>query len=334
MFKQQKIENPNYNSTLDPAQGRTPARLTLLLKTVLVPMDPSKPYAPFHPGPQARLNFTFSPHLAEHLGAVRRGLVRDSAGIAFRARSWTRKEFDEYRIRFKQAVERIWNDQIILLPPEKKEDGLSDEDYMALVSNPSLPPHVVGSLELLMLPIQTDTHAAIQVVRLDRKEEPLGRRLKPLAAPGEGDFGSYAWMMTNEDIFRIDNSDYRFQGSSFTQVPAAHEIGHWLGPPVPRTSPDRYVPHIDREVCSTTPGYALDGDCEYGHGPSTRKAIMGVGSMVTEYDAKPWLVRIRRHTGALEGWRLMHRVLFRQHPPPPTARQKALAAAASARKAA
>jgi hypothetical protein len=330
MFKQPKIEDINYNSVLEPAEGREPARLTVTLKVVLVPMDPSVPYAPFKSESPPRFNFTFKPHLAEHLGAVRRGIVRDAAGTPFRARSWTRKEFDEYRIRFKQSVERTWNDQIILLPPDDPKGGLTDAHYMALVSNPQLPPHVVGSLEVLMLPIQTDTHAAIQVVRLDRKEEPLGRRLRPLAAPGEGDFTSYAWMMTNEDIFRIDHSDYRFQGSSFTQVPAAHEIGHWLGRPVARVAPERYLPHIDQEFCSTTPGYALDGDCEYGHVASRRKAVMGVGSVVTAYDAKPWLVRIRRHTGALFGWRMMHRVLFRQKLPGPTERQKQLMAARKA----
>jgi hypothetical protein len=326
MFTRPKIEDINYNSVLEPAKGREPARLTVTLKVVLVPMDPTVAYNPIKSQTPPRLNFVFTPHLAEHMGAVKRGTVRDSSGTPFRARSWTRREFDEYRIRFKQAVERTWNDQIILLPPEEKQDGLTDEQYMALVSNPQLPPHVVGSLEVLMLPIQTDTHAAIQVVRLDRKEEPLGRRLKPLAAPGEGEFGSYAWMMTNEDIFRIDNSDYRFQGSSFSQVPAAHEIGHWLGQRAARTTPDRYLPHIDQEFCSTTPGYALDGDCEYGHVASKRKGIMGVGSVVTAYELKPWLVRIRRHTGALYGWRMMHRVLFRQKLPGPTERQKQLMA--------
>lgn len=339
MFKQSKIQNPNYDSIIEPAQGRTPARLTIQLKVVLVPMDPSVPYAPrstTHPG---RFNFTFNHHLAEHMGAVRRGTVRDTAGTPFRARSWVRQEFDEYRIRFKQAVERTWNDQIILLPPDEPPGkdaayGLADAEYRALIGNPAVPAHAVGSLELLMLPMQGDTHAGIQVVRLDRKEEPLGRRLKPLAASGEGEFGSYAWLMTNEDIFRVDNRDYRWNSSTFSQIPAAHEIGHWLGPPQPKVTGDRFLPHIDMEFCSTTPGYSIDGDCEYGHVASKRKGIMGVGSVVTEYEASPWLTRVRRHTGALFGWRLMHRIHFRNTPPPISARQKALLAPTPAAKAA
>jgi hypothetical protein len=55
---------------------------------------------------------------------------------------------------------------------------------------------------------------------------------------------------------------------------------------------------------------------------------MGGGSLATEYDAAPWLNRVRRHTGALFGWQFVHRSRF-VGLAPVSARQQRLTAQAT-----
>ena len=341
------IQEPNFISFLWEARpgsgGYVPqsAELRIVLLVFLAPMDPSKPYnmgvsdGPWFYGPvlrqlfwPAKANLNFRTHLADTRQQVRKGTVTDGDDppSRFKARSWTRREFEQFKADFKRVVELSWNNQIILLPPEDPVDGLSDDQYMAMVANPSMPAHVACSLEIQLVESKESAHAAIQVVHLDRDDDPsINRTVMPL--PGEGEFRSYAWTICNEDVHRRTTTSWRWPSLSMSQIAAAHEIGHWLGRPSPLGDVSRFVDHIDEDKYSKTdPDYA---ELQYGGTAGHRTALMGGGSLATEYEAKPWLNRVRRHTGALFGWRFVHRLQF-VGMVPVSARQKRLLSQAAA----
>jgi hypothetical protein len=271
----------------------------------------------------AKANLNFHTHLADSPQQYRRGPVLDGSEprISFRARSWTRKEFEKYKIDFKHRVEMVWNNQMILLPPEDPKDGLSDDEYMELVNNPNMPAHVACSLKIEFTENASSPNVAMQVVRLDRDESTFSTRHSAMAAPGEGIFRSWAYTITNEDIFRSPSTSHRWPNVRMSDIAAAHEIGHWLGRPSPLGSFDRYLKHIDSETLPRTdPDY---DELQYGRTPGRRASLMGSGSLATEYDAGPWLNRIRRHTKVLFGWRFVHRSRF-VGMVPMSARQKRL----------
>jgi hypothetical protein len=64
-------------------------------------------------------------------------------------------------------------------------------------------------------------------------------------------------------------------------------------------------------------------DDEYGRGVR-RMALMGMGQLLTEFEARPWLERVRLHTDAMVGWETVHRVHFSRSKGPLPARQKRL----------
>ena len=321
------ISEPNFTSILSAAgPGPVSAKLEIVLAVLLAPMDPSKPYSTTSSDAPAILgdlfsrelreafwpskaNLNFNTHLADTPQQIRTGFVSDGAPepVKLAAQSWMRRDFAQYKIDFKRIVETSWNNQIILLPPEDPKDGLSDADYMALVANPRMPAHVECSLSIRFVDNLGSANAAIQVVHLKRADDPtINRRVMPL--PGEEEFRSRAWLITNEDIHRKKTSDYRWPNLPMSQVAAAHEIGHWLGRPTPLGNLDRYFGHIDGDkYAKTDPNY---DQLQYGGTAGHYASLMGGGSLATEYDAAPWLNRVRRHTGALFGWQFVHRSRF------------------------
>ena len=265
------INEPNFMSILSAAgPGPVSAKLEIVLAVLLAPMDPSKPYSTTRSDAPAILGDLFSPelreafwpskanlsfntHLADTPQQIRTGFVSDGAPepVKLAAQSWMRRDFAQYKIDFKRIVETSWNNQIILLPPEDPKDGLSDADYMALVANPRMPAHVECSLTIRFVDTLGSANAAIQVVHLKRADDPtINRRAMPM--PGEEEFRSRAWLITNEDIHRKKTSDYRWPNLPMSQVAAAHEIGHWLGRPTPLGNLDRYFGHIDGDKYAKT----------------------------------------------------------------------------------
>jgi hypothetical protein len=129
-----------------------------------------------------------------------------------------------------------------------------------------------------------------------------------MALPGEGQFRSYMMLLTNEDVYRRDNTSYRWPSIRMSQIGAAHEIGHWLGRPLPTDDQNRFFEHIDADKYPrTSPDY---DELQYGGTAGRRLALMGGGSLATIYEAGPWLNRARRHTRALFGWQFVHRSRF------------------------
>jgi hypothetical protein len=242
-----------------------------------------------------------------------------------------RRDFAQYKADFKRVVELSWNNQIILLPPEDPKDGLSNADYLALVGNSRMPAHVECSLTIGFVDNLGSANAAIQVVHLQRTDDPtINRRVMPM--PGEEEFRSFAWLITNEDIHRRTTSGgYRWPHMRIAQVAAAHEVGHWLGRPTPLGNADRFVGHIDGDkYAKTDPDY---DELQYGGTAGHYASLMGGGSLATEYDAAPWLNRVRRHTGALFGWQFVHRSRFVGLVPVSARQQRLTAQAAPARSA-
>jgi hypothetical protein len=303
------IAQTNFDSVLDPAQPGRPAQLRIRLKILLLPRDPSVPRDPS--------GTVFHTHLANATKDIRRGRVPDGNGLPFNCRSWLTWEFNAFTIRFKRMVELVWNNQMILLPPEEIEngDGLNDHDYRQFVSSPTVPAHVRCVLEVIPVTamVSTGFHAPIEVVHLDGPKIAAFRNLQRL--------------LTNESLEFEVNPDHRWPNTAIAQVAAAHEVGHWLGNPVPITDPNRYLSHVDAAVCARLPGHERNDDCEYGRVAGRRVAIMGAGSVATDYEAAVWLTRIRRHTRALFGWKWIHRVRFNRGEAPVSERQRRLASA-------
>src|SRR4029077_8835718 len=147
--------------------------------------------------------------------------------------------------------------------------------------NPRMPAHVECSLTIRFVDNLGSANAAIQVVHLKRKDDPtVNRRLMPL--PGEEEFRSFAWLITNEDLHRKAGlSGHRWPHIRTTQIAAAHEIGHWLGRPTPLGNLDRYVEHIDANKYSKdNPDY---DELQYGGTAGHYASLMGGGSLATEY---------------------------------------------------
>jgi hypothetical protein len=285
------IYQNNYDSVLEPAGVGRPAKLTIGLKVVLSPRGPPAPGNPA--GAQHPV------HLVNSMAQASYGQIPDgdTPPRLVNCRSWLVPEWDQFKIDFKQAVERSWNDQIFLLPPEGQYgDALSDEDYRQLIGNPRIAAHVECALDIQLM--NSVGHAEIEVVHLKQ--------------PG---------LLFRNEMHLISDESTKFKvrhwhGASLYQVPAAHEVGHWL-----HSLTTTAFEHIDRQFALTLPAAQQD-DAEYGHVLSKRRAQMGSGNLATAYEAEPWLVRIARHTHAPFGWTMVHRLHFRPQPLP--ARQQRL----------
>jgi hypothetical protein len=290
MVFRQAIMEQNFDSVLHPARAGRPAQLIIRLRVNLLPYDPSRlPARPGRPTPHVQV--------ARHPAGVRQGAVQDTDGMPFECCTWLEREFNAFRIKFKKMVELSWNNQLVLLPPARTGyiGEMSDAAYREFIGKPDVPAHVECSMDIQLLDVFAlhrgkPPHAIIDAVRLKR--------------PSGGQFRSSQFLIVNEDV------EFMRTSGSLSQVTAAHEIGHWLGSPVPSTDIRRYVPHVD----SREGDDRNDAD-GYGRTLGKRMALMGAGQLVTEFEARPWLERVRLHTQALVRWDIIHRVHFRGKAP-------------------
>ena len=265
-------------------------------------MFPRDPTAPGNAG--GALHPT---HLAQRPEDMRVGQLADANRTLVNCRSWTVPEWNTFKIRFKKVVETAWNNQMLLLPPEEGagDGGLSDADYRQLIGDPRIRAHVECALAIQLVATNEAAHAEIEVVHL--------------AQPG---LVFRNWMHRIDDTsvdITVRNKD-RWQSTSFFQFVAAHEVGHWL-----HDLNKKHFDHVDVAAARKLPA-AQRGDAQYGTVLGKRQAIMGSGSLFTEHEAQPWLGRVRRHTGALYGWTMIHRVRFRHEQELLSPRQKQLMA--------
>lgn len=309
MAHRRTIQQGNFDSEFRPARPGKPAELAIRLRVRLLARNPSVSAAPGQ--------LVTNEHLASTKGAWKFGRVRDADDMLFHCRSWLADEFAAFSTKFKQMVELVWNNQLILLPPSEAESGdvMTDADYLEFISRRGLAAHVRCAFEIELLPpgAASTPHATIEAVRLYTRE---GETQPPFP------FRSFATRINHEDV-----EFTRPPGQSFMHVTAAHEVGHWLGRDVPITDEARFLHHIDWQKCSAYPDYTPGSDCEYGRTLSRRMALMGSGSLMTDYEAGPWLLRIRRHTRVLFGWKTIHRIHFNNFQVPISGRQTRVVAA-------
>jgi hypothetical protein len=133
--------------------------------------------------------------------------------------------------------------------------------------------------------------------------------------------------ISDQSIFFKRHYDARWPDAYFGQASAAHEVGHWLHnvvSPLFEHEDADYAKKLAQNPEETAAQFQKRVDHEqYGHTLGKRVALMGGGDLLTEYDAGPWLSRIRRHTHRL-GWTYIHRVNFGMIQADITPRQKAL----------
>jgi hypothetical protein len=280
------IQQPNFDSVIEPARPDRAARLTIRLKVALIPLDPSVPWIAGSAG-------TPPSHIATAASPVKYGLVRDYLNRrSVPCRSFTAAEWNGFGIAFKQAVERGWNNQLILLPeePEDGSGGLNDQDYRYFMGSPMVQAHAEGALDIAVMPANVPGHAQIEVVHL--------------VTPGD-DFRVWMHRITNESVQFHRHYDSDWPEWSTLQITAAHEAGHWL-----KALSETHFEHIDAAYAKTLPTAAQRATKQYGRSLGREAALMGKGSVVTEHEARPWLTRIRRHTPMTLGWSMIHRIEF------------------------
>jgi hypothetical protein len=317
------IKQSNYDSVLEPARPGRPAKLTLRLKVLLIPLDPAAPLDLSGLTPPYRFHHARW-HLAQDMKAIHQGMVPDgnTPRKSFLCRSWLHWEWNSFKIRFKKQVENVWNDQMVLLPPDDVQgsDGLNDQDYLQFVSDPNTPAHVECALDLELTPLDSkDAHARIRVVH----------RYHPVNVAETGRFRSYGNLLTDEDLEWVSYTDDRWPNARFRTLVAAHEIGHNFYKLEDNVFYDpKHAPfeHVEAEACSQPMPAGQedtrDDDCQYGQTAQTRSAIMGAGDQFTAYEAQPWQTRARRHTRVLHGWTPVQQLDFQAGKVQVSARQR------------
>lgn len=297
-------DRKTFNSTLDPARDGLAAQLRLSLDIALIPYDPANP---------SSANGYLAPSAGERfrrVGSVNFDETEKSPDNIFPAESWTTGGFATFCRNFKQTVERGWNNQIILLPPEGDGDGeMTDSDFRQFIADRTLPAHLVCSLEVNL--VRRLVHSVlIRVAKLLAVSDQSYEAFPPTVHHG----------LLDDRSLRPRTNQHN-SGVQFTQVPAVHEVGHWLGhSPL---SPDGVFQHVDFAAAKAR-GLPPNSEEEYGLTVKRARSIMGMGLVATEHDAGPWMTRARRHTGALYGWRYVHRIQFDSGSVPVSARQKRL----------
>jgi len=286
------IVQSNFDSVLDPAGAGRAAKLTIRLKVALLPRDPSVP------GNAGGAQHPI--HLADTMAHVRYGPMPDYNQQPVNCRSWLAAEWNAFQIRFKKIVELAWNNQMFLLPPEGSADesGLSDSVFLQLVSSARVPAHVECALDVELMATTAGSHAQIEVVHL-----------------AQPNLNFRAWMhrIPHDCVDVTIRHKSQWPDTALYQFVAAHEVGHWL-----RDLSAKHFEHVDA---------GLPGNAQYGHVLGKRMAMMGSGTLFTEHEARPWLGRVRRHTGALYKWTPIHRIHFNQAGALPSDRQQQLLAA-------
>ncbi len=288
----------SFDSQFTPAAPGVAAQLRLKLKVMLMAVDPG--------GRTARDGYRYgSANFDEN--------DKQTSDNIHAIRSWKKDEFRAFETDFKLAAERGWNNQIILLPPDADAPaGLSDDDYRQLILRPGLAAHVACSLEIQIVRSGTGIvpRAIIDVARLLFDDDDTAR--------------SHHFMITNKDVKFSTNY---FKNIAFKQVVAAHEVGHWLGPDA--YDADGSFQHVDYAAARAR-NLPVNADEEYGTTATRSMSIMGRGCVANDYDATPWLARIKEHTGVADGWRFIHRIRFNNGAAPVPARQVRLTTGPSA----
>jgi hypothetical protein len=295
------VQDVNYDSVFTPAQSGKGASLEILLKLGLLPHDPKSGQVAVTFAGESRSTSKGHKTVTDK-SQVQYGRVKDAQDFRFNCKSWLKADFNKFRDRFVSVVQGVWNNQIILIPPE---EGLGEWTLKELTLEGNKFPYLDAKLRItfrdLSGAVGERSHGSMAVALLDRDNE--GKQ-EDNAISKSFRFGANMLMICNEDIeprvAKIERGSGIFNRTGIT---AAHEVGHWLGSPVPNEDADRPFYHIDQGKCSQS----MYEDCAYGSTKERTASIMGAGMKALEYDAEPWLRRIRQHSNVKNDWSFIHK---------------------------
>jgi hypothetical protein len=202
-------------------------------------------------------------HLRRHDPPGDEGTITDVAGNTVKIVKWeSHAQWQLWRQSLKHVVEQTWNNKLWLVPRARNFwlTYTGDSPFSRCDPYDAFVPNVKCGLRLMLVG-EENAHLRIRCVRL---------------APGE--FHTSA-MNRRAGIGYLDHQDVNLEtknaAEGHQQIPAAHELGHFLG-----------LSHVACDDNSMV--------C-YGTTPHQRGDIMGQGSRVEAWHAWPWLQRIRQH---------------------------------------
>jgi hypothetical protein len=295
------VQDVNYDSVFTPAQSGKAASLEILLKLALLPHDPKAGQSSLTFAGESRSASKGHKTVSDRT-QVEYGRVKDAKDFRFNCKTWLKADFNAFRDKFVSVVQGVWNNQIVLIPPE---EGLGPLILQELTLSGNKFPYLDAKLRITFRDLADTSnqrsHGSMAVALLDRQN--AGKQEDNVVTQSFR-FGANMLMICNEDIeprtAEIERDTGKFNRTS---IAAAHEVGHWLGSPVPDEQVDRPFYHIDQGKCAQS----IYEDCTYGSTKERTNSIMGAGMKALEYDAEPWLRRIRQHSNVKNDWMFIHK---------------------------
>jgi hypothetical protein len=218
------------------------------------------------PGPGAQTPFEFFVIMRLYLEAVnppghkRIDTVLDWNNNPVPTMRWDGASWLHFTTKYVKMVMEAWDKAFLLIPPATYDGFAVPEDGSRR--------NLLCRLDIQLMRSPKDAHASVRVFRL--------------ANPGNS-------------IFRADSADYDSNlvepsrrsfwpdHADFLYNKPAHELGHLLLLPHVNEADPRCDPTRENSVC-------------YGSNLAQRMNVMGAGSMLDLDDAKPWIIRIAKHT--------------------------------------
>lgn len=189
------------------------------------------------------------------------GRLHDLYG-RFNLDPWTNQEWETYKNRFVEVVQRHWSDKFVLEP--------NVPWYRPRLGSTLTPATIQCSLSIELVETASRAHQTFRIIH-----------------PHEDDFRSYvdepsrSGLFTHQDLESHWNNRLTRVGSQthsidFLQTTVNHEFGHTLG-----------LGHVNG---------AGNSDRDYGVSVGQRENQMGMGGLLTAAHARPWLRSLRdRH---------------------------------------
>lgn len=186
-------------------------------------------------------------------------------GARKKCRPWTDEEWREF-ISSVSGIAKYWNRKLwIKLPDDfnslnRKAENGEFRPYLCCMVKVEVIPTFLG--------VGIGDHSSIDVVHAADDET-------------KNVFPSNSHLWSDRDLKATDR--IRLGGHKFTQVTAAHELGHLIG-----------LPHVgvtkDYEECREE-----HPNICYGKTVEDRSSIMGTGMRIRETEAKPWVDHLDKH---------------------------------------
>lgn len=203
------------------------------------------------------------------------GTVQDVGGTSRNVVSWSSdSEFRAYCQNFKRVVENAWNNKLWMIP--SRDWGANYLSYR---------PNVRCCMRISLESSAGNAHLNIRCVKLAASEtshrSSMSRR-------------THRGFLDNLDVQSSDNTTNLLPGITFSQIAAAHEIGHYLG-----------LSHVNNPSCIQQDISTNQSQC-YGGTHHQANDIMGRGMRVEAWHARPWRNRINQHLrlrNKLPNWR-------------------------------